>query len=196
MSSWSFSTDHVASNAFSQWSRSESKLTWAQYRSMYFISVFSAQHERCLFFFFRCRWNFLCSISDRAWFAHETKTTFVENRWFMNNCCFVRVCLSSLEIFWCIWDRFWFALNLFVILSHFLRIIDDMSLTRMRYRACDCSWFKCKSMRATYVSISRIETNVTRKISKMFRRHLFCMTASLLMIFVFFVLNMYQIAVS
>jgi hypothetical protein len=146
--------------------------------------------------FFHYWWNFLCSRSDQAWFAHETKTTFVKDRWFVNNCCFAHVCLSSLEIFRCIRDRFRLAFNLFVILSHFLRIIDDMSSIRMQYRACDCNWFKCKSMKTTCVSISRIEMNVTRKILKMFRKHLFSMTTNLLMILVFFVLSMCQIAVS
>ncbi len=161
-----------------------------------FSFLLSTCNVKNVYFFFHCRWNFLCSRSNRAWFAHETKTTFVENRWFMNNYCFVHVCLNSLEVFQCIRDRFRLAFNLFVILSHSLRIIDDISSTCMKYRACDCSEFKYKSMKTTYVSISRIEMNVTRKISKMFRRHLFCMTTSLLIIFVFFVLNMCQIVVS
>ncbi len=161
---------------------------------MFFIFAFNTQREKCSFFF-HCRWNFLCSRSNRTWFAHETKTTFVKDCWFVNNCCFVHICLNSFEIFRCIRNQFQFTFNLFVILSHFLRIIINMSLIRMWYRACDCNWFKCKSMKMTYVSISRIKTNVTRKISKIFRKHLFCMTTSLLMILVFFVLNVCQIAV-
>jgi hypothetical protein len=147
-------------------------------------------------FFFRCRWNFQCSRSNRVWFTHETNTTFVEDRWFVNNCSFAHARLNSSEIFLCVRDRSRLVLSLCVILSHFLRIINDMSSTRIQYRVCAYNWFKCKSMKRTCVSISKIETNVTRKISKILRRHLFWMTASLLMIFFFFVLNVCQIVVS
>jgi hypothetical protein len=123
-------------------------------------------------------------------------TTFVENRWFVNNCNFAHARLSSSEISLCVRSRSKFVFNLCVILLHSLRIINDMSSIRIRYRAYVCNWFRCKSMKKTWVSISKIDTSVTRKISKILRKHLFWMTASLLRILVFFVLNVCQIVVS
>jgi hypothetical protein len=81
--------------------------------------------------------------------------------------------LSLFEIFRCVRDRSKLVLNLSVILSHSLRIIDDMFSIRIRYRVCVCNWFKCKSMKTICVLISRIETNVTRKVWKILWRHMF-----------------------
>ncbi len=137
------------------------------------LFLLSTKDMMNVYFFFRCRWNFYCSKSNRVWFAHEINTTFVEDRWFVNNCSFAHARLNSSEIFLCVRNRSRFVFNLCVILSHFLRIINDMSSICIWYRACVCNWFRCKLMKKTCVSISRIETSMTRKISKIFRRHLF-----------------------
>jgi hypothetical protein len=95
--------------------------------------LFSTNDMISVYFFFRCRWNFQCSRSNRVRFVHETSTTFIKDRWFVNNCNFAHARLNSFEISLCVRNRSKLMFNLCVILSHFLRIINDMSSIRIQY---------------------------------------------------------------
>jgi hypothetical protein len=134
----------------------------------------------------------IASWSSRIEFAQNAKRTVIEDVCLSINCCVIHSCFSSLEMSLCIRDLSKSLLSLFVIDLHSLRMMFDMLAICMRYLIWVCSWFKCKSMRTTCVSAFKIEIEMIRNDSKMFRKQRFCMIANLLIIFDFLFLSMCQ----
>jgi hypothetical protein len=134
----------------------------------------------------------IASWSSRTEFAQNAKRTAIENVCLSINCCVIYSCFSSFEMSLCIRSLSKSLLSLLVIDLHSLRMMFDMLAIRMQYLIWICSWFRCKSMRATCVSIFRIEIEMIRNDSKMLRKQRFCMTASLLIILGFLFLSMCQ----
>jgi hypothetical protein len=134
----------------------------------------------------------IASWSSRTEFAQSARRVTIDDVCLSINCCAIHSCFSSLEMSLCNRNLSESLLNLLVIDLHSLRMMFDMFAIRMRYLIWICSWFRCRSMRATCVSAFRIEIEMTRNDSKMLRRQRFYMIASLLTIFDFLFLSMCQ----
>jgi hypothetical protein len=134
----------------------------------------------------------VASWSSRIEFVQSARRIIIDDVCLSINCCAIHSCFSSLEMSLCILDFSKSLLSLLVIDLHSLRMMFDIFAICMRYLIWICSWFKCISMKATCVSTLRIEIEVIRNDSKMFRNQWFCMTANLLIIFDFLFLNMCQ----
>jgi hypothetical protein len=134
----------------------------------------------------------IASWSSRTEFAQSARRNAIEDVCLSINCCVIYSCFNSLEMNLCIRDFSKSLLNLLVIDLHSLRIMFDMFAIRMRYLIWICNWFKCKSMKTTYVSVFKIEIEMIRKDSKMLSKQRFCMIANLLIIFDFLFLSMCQ----
>jgi hypothetical protein len=136
--------------------------------------------------------KWIASWFNRIEFAQKTRRATVEDVYLSIICCVIHSCFSSLEMNLSIRDLSKSLLSLLVIDLHSLRMMFDMSEIRMLYLIWVCNWFRCKSMKATCVSTFRIEIEMIRNDSKIFRKQRFCMTASLLIIFDFLFLSMCQ----
>jgi hypothetical protein len=134
----------------------------------------------------------IASWSNRIEFIQNAKQAVIEDVCLSINCCVIHSCFSSLEMNLCIRSFSKSLLSLLVIDLHFLRMMFDMFAIRMRYLIWDCNWFKCKSMKATCISIFKIEIEMIRNDSEMLRKQRFCMIASLLIILDFLFLNICQ----
>jgi hypothetical protein len=134
----------------------------------------------------------IASWSNRTELTQNARWIVIENVCLSISYCVIHSYFNSLEMSLCIWSFLKSLLNLLVIDLHFLRMMFDMSVIRMQYLIWICSWFKCKSMKATCVSTFRIEIEMIRNDSKILRKQRFCITANLLIILDFLFLNMYQ----
>jgi hypothetical protein len=149
---------------------------WRRYEvTIRFSFLLSASCIKNVYFLFFCRWNIHDFFSKSVWsrFTQKSILMSTRNRYIVDNYLSTHTRLSSLEMSLCNRERSESLLNLFVILSHLLRIIVDMLSTRMRYRACVCSRFRCMSMKATCVSVFRTAMRMILNASKMLRKHLF-----------------------
>jgi hypothetical protein len=112
----------------------------------------------------------VASWSNCIEFAQNAKRTIIDDVCLSINCCATHSCFSSLEMSLCIRDLSKSLLNLLVINLHSLRMMFDIFAICMRYLIWICSWFRCRSMKATCVSTFKIEIEVIRNDSKMFRK--------------------------
>jgi hypothetical protein len=134
----------------------------------------------------------VASWSSRTEFAQNARRATIDDVCLSISCCAIHSCFSSLEMSLCIRNLSESLLSLLVIDLHSLRMMFDMSAIRMRYLIWICSWFRCRSMKATYVSAFKIEIEMIRNDSKMLRKQWFYMIASFLIILDFLFLSMCQ----
>jgi hypothetical protein len=164
---------------------------WRRYEvAVRFSFLLSASCMITVYFFFY-RWNIhnFTSRFARLEFIQKAILMSTRNYCIINNCLFTHARLNSLEMSLCNREHSKSSLNLFVILSHVLRIIVDMFLTCIRYYVYVYNWFRCMLMKTTCVSVFRTAIRMILNVSKMLRRHLFWIIASLLIVLVFFSLR-------
>jgi hypothetical protein len=153
------------------------------------------------FFFHRFMWKRFISLflwllkrvaswSNRIEFVQSARRIIIDDVCLSINCYATHSCFNSFKMSLCNRNLSKSLLNLLVIDLHSLRMMFDMFAIRIRYLIWICNWFRCKSIKATCVSIFRIEIEMIRKDSKMLRKQRFCMIASLLIIFDFLFLSM------
>jgi hypothetical protein len=135
----------------------------------------------------------IASWSNRTEFIQNTRRIIIEDVCLSINCCVIQSCFNSFEMSLCIRNFSKSLFNLLVIDLYSLRMMFDVFVIYIRYLIWICNSFKWKSMKATYVSVFRIEIKMIWNDSKMFRKPRFCIIASLLIIFDFLFLSICQI---
>ncbi len=140
----------------------------------------------------RCLMNLSRFDEIRKWFDHDANATFSEDEAMMIvNWVFAQTFFTSSEMTQCLKRRRSIRLrSLYAIVLHESIINLAVESIRKQKRLVICSWLRWIFIKTIWISISSIDTKVIRKTLEIVLRHLFCNTVNLLLMSVFFVLNM------
>jgi hypothetical protein len=188
----SFSADNVIWDAFYRRDRSESRSKRARRTRILNFFFFQRFMRKRFIFLFLWLLKRVASWSNRTELAQNAKRIIIDDVCLSINCDAIHSCFSSLEMSLCIRDFSKSLLSLLVLDLHSLRMMFDMFAIRMRYLIWICNWFRCKSMKTTCVSTFKIEIEMIRNDSKMFRKQRLYKIASLLIILDLLFLSMCQ----